>query len=268
MSALAVFRREWTGRGNVLLLALGMGCLQLIGLRFNTDPGTHYDKAIVMTVGTGTGLAWVVAALFGATMVGRDLEERRFGFLLNQPIRLGEIFVGKVGAGLCLAMLSGLLVCLPPLLLGGAWQQFLFKDWLQLAGLWLAGSVVLLLLFHVVSIQVRSRSPWLVLDLAAWSAFVWGARILSLRLISVEAFPEMVQLWLVLLVVVTLGLGLAGYLQVAEGRADLHRGHRWASMTLAISLGLALLVGWAQAAWTLKHRPAAPQTHHGSPRIR
>ncbi len=268
MTALAVFRREWTGRRNVILLALGMGFIQLLGLHFGTDAGALHDKAVVMTVGTGTGLAWVVAALFGATMVGRDLEERRFGFLLNHPIRLGDIFAGKVGAGLCLALLSGLLVCLPPLLMGGVWRVFSLREAGSVAGVWLAGSLVLLLLFHAVSIQVRSRSLWLVLDLAAWSAFVWGARILSLRLIAVGAFAGMFRLWLVLLVVVTVGLGIAGYLQVAEGRADLQRGHRWVSTTLAISLGVALLIGWVQVAWVLRSRPAVPQIQPGSARGR
>jgi len=75
----------------------------------------------------------------------------------------------------------------------------------------------------------------------------------------------MLQLWLVLLVVVTLGLAVAGYLQVAKGRADLQRGHRWVSVTLATSLGLALLIGWAQAAWVLKD---GPKIRAVSPRIR
>jgi hypothetical protein len=268
MTTLAVFRREWTGRRNVFLLALGMGCIQLIGIWFDADPRSLHDKAVAMTVGTGTGLAWVIAALFGATMVGRELEERRFGFLLNQPIRLGDIFAGKVGAGLGLAMLSGLLVCLPLLLLGGAWRVFSLKDAGSVAGVWFAGSIVLLLFFHAVSIQVRSRSPWLVLDLAAWSIFALGARVLSLRLISAGAFADMLHLWLTLLVVVTVGLGVAGYLQVAGGRADLQRGHRFVSVTLAISLGVALLIGWAQVAWVLKHQPVATGTHHTSPRIR
>ena len=121
----------------------------------------------------------------------------------------------------------------------------------------LAGSLSLLLLFHAVSIQVRSRSLWLLLDLAAWVLFFGVVRWLSLRLIDTEAFPDMVHLWGGLLVGVTLGLGIAGYLQVAQGRADLQRGHRWVSVTMAFTLGLVLLAGWADVAWVLKHRPPA-----------
>lgn len=264
MTTLAVFRREWIGRRNVFLLALGLGFIQLVGMQFDADVG----RAAFLAVATGTLLAWVVAALFGASMVGRDLEERRFGFLLNQPIRTGEIFAGKVAAGLGLATLSAIVLCLPPVLLGGLWRQVPLKEVSRIIGIWLAGGTVLLLLFHALSIQVRSRSPWLALDLAAWAAFAWGARRLSLRLIGAGAFEAMLHLWLVLLVVVTLGLLVAGYLQVAEGRADLQRGHRWVSVTLATSLGLALLIGWAQAAWVLKNRLAGPRTQAASPRIR
>lgn len=268
MTTLAVFRREWIGRRNVFLLALGMGFIQLIGLRFDPDAGSLHDKATFMAIGTGTLFAWVVAALFGATMVGRDLEERRFGFLLNQPLQTGEIFAGKVAAGVGMAVLSAGLLCLPPILLGGVWRQLPLKEVIRILGLWLAGGIVLLLLFHAVSIQVRSRSPWLALDLAAWAVFAWGTRLLSLRLIGAGAFEAMLHLWLVLLVVVTLGLALAGYLQVAEGRVDLKQGHRWVSVTLATGLGLALLIGWVRVAWVLKHRPAGPGTQTVSSRIR
>ena len=263
MSALAVFRREWIGRRNVFLLALGMGFIQLIAIRFETEAG----RAAAGVVFSGTLLAWVVAALFGATMVGRDLEERRFGFLLNHPIRLGEIFLGKVTAGLGISFVSAGLMCVPPLLLGGLWRLFSLKQGGQAVGVWLAGSLVLLLLFHALSIQVRSRSLWLVVDLVAWAVFFYGVRALSLRVIAVGAFPEMVYLWDVLIAVVTLGLALAGYLQMAQGRADLQRGHRWVSTTMAISLGLALLIGWAQVSWVLTQRPD-PRTQPRSVRIR
>lgn len=268
MSTFAVFRREWIGRRNLFLLALGLGFLYLIGVRFDPEMGAGHEKIAIIAVATSLLLPWAVAALYGATMVGKDLEERRFGFLLNQPIRLSEIFIGKVAAGLGMAMTFGFLACLPSLLLGGLWRPVPLLEVARLLGLSLAGCLVLLLLFHVLSIQVRSRSPWLVLDLAAWSAFVWGVRVLSLRLISVNAFPDMLRLWLVLLILVTVGLGIAGYLQVAEGRADLLRGHRFVSMTLAAALGVALLVGWVQVAWVLNHQPVEPQTHRVFPKIR
>lgn len=255
MSALAVFRREWIGRRNVFLLALGVGLIQLAGWKAGGEEG----KSAMLAVISGTLMGWVIAGLFGTTMVGRDLEERRFGFLLNRPIRAGEIFAGKVAAGLGLAVLSACVVALPLFLLGGLWRLFSLKQGVQMLGLWLAGGLACLLFFHATSIQVRSRSPWLALDLLVWSAFAWGARLLSLRLAGVGAFEDMLRLWLVLLIVTTAGLALAGYLQVAEGRADLRRGHRWVSVTLACSLATALLIGWLQAAWVLRARPAAPE---------
>ncbi len=268
MSILAVTRREWTGRRNVLLLALGIGVIQLLGLYFDPNPVTTQDKASFMGVFSGTMLAWVIALLFGATMVSRDLEERRFGFLLNQPLHPAQIFLGKVMAGLGLALVAGLLASLPSVLLSGLWRQLGLKDVGSILGVGLAGSLVLLLFFHAVSIQVRSRSLWLLLDLAAWAGFFLGVRWLSLRLIDTGAFPDMVHLWGGLLVGVTLGLGIAGYLQVAQGRADLQRGHHWVSVTMALTLGLVLLAGWADVAWVLKHRPPAAKAPPARVQIR
>ena len=264
MTTLAVFRREWIGRRNVFLLALGMGFIQLVGMQFEAEVG----KTTLLSVGSGTLLAWVVAALFGATMVGRDLEERRFGFWLNQPLRTGEIFAGKVAAGVGMAVLAAVVLCLPMLLFGGLRRVLSLREASEAVGGGLAGSLVLLLLFHAVSIQVRSRSLWLVLDLAAWSGFFWSVRLLSLKLIWAGAFEQMFHVWLTLLVLVTLGLAVAGYLQVAQGRADLQRGHRWVSVTLALSLGLALLVGSAQAAWVLRSKAESLKQQAVSPRIR
>ncbi len=268
MSILAITRREWTGRRNVLLLALGIGVIMALGLYFEPDPKTAHDKASFMGVFSGTMLAWVIALLFGATMVSRDLEERRFGFLLNQPLHPAQIFLGKVLAGLGLALLAGLLASLPSVLLSGLWRQVALRDVGSILGVGLAGSLSLLLLFHAVSIQVRSRSLWLLLDLTAWVLFFGLVRWLSLRLIEAGAFPEMFHLWLVLLAGVTLGLGLAGYLQVAQGRADLQRGHRWVSVTLASTLGVMLLAGAVEVAWVLKHRPPAAKAQPRSSRIR
>ena len=268
MSILAVTRREWTGRRNILLLALGVGVIQFLGVYFKPDPKTAQDYASFVGIFSGTMLAWVVALLCGATMVSRDLEERRFGFLLNQPLHPAQIFLGKVLAGLGLALVAGVLASLPSVLLSGLWREVALRDVGSVLGVGLAGSLSLLLLFHAVSIQVRSRSLWLLLDLMAWAVFFGVVRWLSLRLIAVEAFPEMFHLWLGLLVGVTLGLGLAGYLQVAQGRADLQRGHRWVSVTMASTLGLMLLVGAVDVAWVLKHRPPQAKAQPRGSRVR
>ena len=171
MSILAVTRREWTGRRNILLLALGFSVISLLSLSFETDPKTAHEKASFMGVFSGTMLAWVIALLFGATMVSRDLEERRFGFFLNQPLHPAQIFLGKVLAGLGLGLLAGLLATLPPVLLSGLWRQLALKDVGSVLGVGLAGCLVLLLFFHVVSIhcllytspsprdRTRSRMP-------------------------------------------------------------------------------------------------------------
>ncbi len=268
MSILAVTRREWTGRRNVLLVAIGFSIISLLSLYFEADPKLALEKASFMGVFSGTALAWVIALLFGATMVSRDLEERRFGFFLNQPLHAGQIFLGKVLAGLGLALLAGLLTTLPSVLLSGLWRQVALKDVGSILGVGLAGSLVLLLLFHAVSIQVRSRSLWLLLDLVTWTAFFAGVRWLSLRLMGAWAFQDLVHLWLGLLAGGTLGLGIAGYLQVAQGRADLQRGHRWVSVTLALTAGLLLLAGWVDTAWVLKHRPPVAWTSQPGNRSR
>lgn len=263
MNILVIARREWVGRRNLFLLALGMGLIQLIALWTDTQAPQLTEKSAFMATLTGTMLAFTVAALFGASMIGRDLDERRFGFFLNRPFAAAEIFVGKVAAGLGLAMLAGITVVAPSLLLGRLRSLLSLQGVGQMLGIWLVGAFVLLLFFHAASIQLRSRSPWLLLDLAAWVGFAWGVRRLTLSLFDAGTFPALGHLWLGQLGLVTVGLAVAGYLQVAQGRADLRRGHRWVSLTLTTTLAVSLLAGWLQVRWELSHGAPGTQAQHG-----
>lgn len=268
MTILAIARREWIGRRNLFLLALGMGLIQLVAL-WTDAQGPHLsEQSSFMSTLTGTGLAFSVAALFGASMVGRDLDERRFGFFLNHPLAPWDIYAGKVLGGLGLALLAGIVVVAPSALLARLWRLLSLRDVGQVLGFWLIGCFVLLLFFHAASIQVRSRSPWLLLDLAAWVGFAWGVRRLTGSLLTEAAFPALGHLWLGQLGLVTAGLAVAGYLQVAQGRGDLRRGHRWISLTLTTTLALSLLVGWLQVSWVRAHPAPDTKAHPARVQVR
>lgn len=205
--------------------------------------------AAVVALAFALGLATVL----GATMIGRDLSERRFGFYLARPLSATAIWGGKLVAGVLLATGVAVVAALPVLLVGGA--RVLQEAWQTLP--WLVGGALLVLVVsHAVSIAVRSRSAWIILDivtLAVAAALGWSA--LS-ALLAARASDAASWAAGALAVAALLAFAAAGLVQVARGRTDLERGHRGLAITLAIALVASTLAVRAWAAWVLSPAPA------------
>ncbi len=190
-------------------------------------------------------------------MIARDLGERRLGFYFARPISGGAIWAGKMAAAAVLAAGAGALVLLPVLLTGNApdpsgyWGSVmtggpLSMPWLALG--WLGVILLALAAANAAGVILRSRSPWLLLDLAALSvtaATTWtcleiltraGAGLTTWMGISGPDPTMRVALLqdveAVVAGVVLIALAAAGAAQVLRGRTDLRRGHRSLSIVL------------------------------------
>ncbi len=277
----AILQREVFERRLVVVLALALGLIAVVvPLVPGAVPGGVTPEDL--REGTALGLAFLLTALLaiflGGSIVAGDLAERRLGFYFSRPLPGWAIWAGKIGAAVVLILASGLLVLAPALLLGGnlnlhGWGN-LGRDSLLnvtdpgLFALWTLVLLVLLLVSHAVSVIVRARSPWALLDLAAL-AVAGGLAWWEIRRLSFEgAFFRTYSFWslrpedhlgivawmeLGLLLAVLLSLAVAGALQVIRGRTDLRRAHRVLSqglwgMLLAAVLLFAGLTTWVLAA--------------------
>jgi hypothetical protein len=205
-----------------------------------------------------------LALILGATVVGRDLGERRLGFFFARPLAGWTIWGGKMTAALLIAWGAGLLVLLPAVLLGDLVEAEL---WGQI-GIGAAAVLVVVPLAHAVGVLLRARSAWLLLDLiglAAFGALAYSALTALGRAGAMTAFKA--AAW---------GLGAvafavlvaAGLVQVARGRTDLARGHRALSLALWGGLLAAALLLQVAARWVIaaplsslqgiEHAAAAP----------
>ena len=113
----------------------------------------------------------------------------------------------------------------------------------------LGAMLILLALTHAVSTIVRARSLWLLADLAGLAAVVavgWSSRVVLVR---EQAFGALVWSQWLLLPWVLGALLLAGGLQLARGRTDLRRGHRFLSATLWPLLIAGVLAFGVYAHW-------------------
>ncbi|HEY4594610.1 MAG TPA: hypothetical protein VIJ61_19485 [Thermoanaerobaculia bacterium] len=274
----AILRREIFERRLLGLLTPALG---LIAVLLPLVPGFRPGGVAVADLQGGLALVLalvltVILALFlGGSIVAGDLAERRLGFYFSRPLSGWAIWAGKMAAALALIFGGGILVLAPAALLGGN---------LNLEGIWGVGNVIsvtgasliaawatfLLLVLaatHAVSVIVRARSPWALLDLAALAVvagLVWG----TLRRMKLEgllprstflAWGDLPSIgaWmeLGLLAAILLALFLAGALQVVRGRTDLRRAHRVLFQGLWGMLLAAILLFVGFTAWVLAAGP-------------
>jgi len=254
----AVFEREIAERR--LLFWTGLSGLAPFLLPY-VLPGSHLEAADLRAAAALvlSGVVGAVLALgLGASVVARDLAERRLGFYFARPLSAWAIWAGKLGAALALCLGTGLLVLLPALLFEPAVRgELAHGGWLQLL-YGVGGIAVLVLAADVVSLLVRSRSPWLGVDVVA--AFVvgllgWDGALRLLRAATPGALgqPPIVPAFVVGVPLVLLAVLAASAAQLVLGRTDPRRGHRFLSLTLwslllAGGLGLAGYSRWLVAA--------------------
>lgn len=260
---LAVLGRELAEWRLLFLVALVAGLIPLAVPWLPHPGGLEPDE---MRDGTALGLALIASAVLalvlGASVLARDLSERRLGFYFARPLSGAAIWAGKMLGAAVLTLGTGVLVLLPTLLVGGniapAGRFGVSEtaiDNLAACLQLVLGALLLLVTAHAVSVMVRSRSPWLALDLAALAvvaAVLWSCR----RILRSEAAYFASNLVLTAFVGwVLVAAAVAGLVQVVRGRTDLRRGHRLLSLTLWSLLGAAALGSFGYTRWVLGATP-------------
>lgn len=258
---LAVLGRELTEWRLLFLVALVAGLIPL-AVPWLPHPGGL--EPAEMRDGTALGLSVIASAVLalvlGSSVLARDLSERRLGFYFARPLSGAAIWAGKMLGAAVLTLGTGALVLLPTLLAGGNIVGRLGIPETA-ATRWAAplvpvlGVLLLLVTSHAVSVMVRSRSPWVALDVAALAvvaAVLWSCRRV-LRSEAAYGAAELAQTALIGAVLVA--AAVAGLVQVVRGRTDLRRGHRLLSLTLWSLLGAAALGSFGYTRWVLGATP-------------
>lgn len=265
---LAILGREIAERK---LLVVGAAFASLFPIVLPWLPGMSSQRPADLRGGMALGLALITSALLalvlGTTVIGRDLSERRMGFYFARPVPGWALWAGKMLGAALLSVGAGALILLSAFLAGGAIDPTGYWGSMNVPGRTgglsslavfafpILGVLLLLVLSHAVSIMVRSRSPWLAVDLAAF-ALVMTILWMWDRLLWQEGALE-VRAWgrLGLAAVSFLAVALAGLVQVMGGRTDLRRGHRLLSLTLWALVGAAMLGHASYIQWALRVTP-------------
>ncbi|HYN43724.1 MAG TPA: hypothetical protein VE129_18245, partial [Thermoanaerobaculia bacterium] len=156
--------REITERRFVLLAA---GVAAVIPFLVPLLPGVPGDQsdltrgitALILACSFGLGGSLLV----GASVVGRELAERRLSFHFSRPLPSAVVWGGKLAGGVALVLLAELIVFLPASAASGRFPGLpgLPALGLDTGLLWavLLSAVPLFLLAWLGSVALRSRSP-------------------------------------------------------------------------------------------------------------
>jgi hypothetical protein len=245
------------------LLFAGSGLLGLLALAAPAVPALagHSPTEVRSTTALFLLALWtpLVALAAGATAVGGEIADRRIGFYLARPLSSWALWGGKLGAAALLPLLAGLLILLPVALAGGVFfgigpPAARLED--LPPSLWPAAALVLIALValgHAAGIALRSRSVWLLCDLAALGlgAALVAEAVRTLYLSLAVRAAEVGGLALAGLALAA--LLAAGAVAVERGRDDLAAAHRALSLALwpavlAGALGFVLFSRWVVGA--------------------
>jgi len=215
-------------------------------------PGVAHGDARDLRVTTAlvlAGLLGVALALFtGAALLAGDVADGSIGFFLALPLSAATIWAARVLATLLLVYGSIAIVLLPVLLDG---RMLPASDRAPFVAALLVAPLGITLVAHHLAVAIRSRSPWLLVDLVglALAAIVTDQALV--RLYTSAAFTELAIGASIAGAVVAAALLASGGIALARGGGLLRRIHR-AQMT-SVLLGLALASGAvaAYAAWVL-----------------
>ena len=245
---LAIAGRELAERRFVFIAATAFALLAVL---LPLAPGLHGSPRDVITVASSifaAVFAVALAAILGATIVGRDLGAGRLAFYFARPVGAAAIWFGKLAAAAVMTGLSFAIIIVPALIATSKRQD---------TGVYFAGVALSCALFffaaHAMSTMIRSRSVLIGADFAAAvaaAAILWMlARPLLRAILALRALAIGFGVALFVIFVA------AGAWQLIDGRIDRRRSHAAFSAAFWIGIAAALALAAAFTGWIVSATP-------------
>jgi ABC-type transport system involved in multi-copper enzyme maturation permease subunit len=248
---LIIAAREIRERSFVVAVAAFLATLPFL---ISAMPGSRdYGRLeMVGTIGAIAAINFAVALsmILGASIVGRELTERRLSFYFSRPINASAIWFGKVLGAWVLAAVSFAIIFIPSYLAGRkTWYRGFDATPGQVVGYSAAAVVIVFLVAHAISTITRSRSGFAAIDLIAIAlagGAVWMIVAPLVQAMAIELATVVAATLIVAAVVILLG---AGAWQLSRGRADTRRNHVEMSKFLWIAAAITLAIVGAYTIW-------------------
>lgn len=252
---IAIARREIQERAFMFVAALALACAPFLGLlvpRETLSSRMQVVGSVSMVIAIGAVLGF--SLLLGASVVGRELTEKRLSFYFARPVSGTTIWFGKLAAALAIIVGCELIAFVP------AWMIFRSTvnepRLLQPVGLTLLLAVTVFALAHAASTVLRSRSPLVVADFGAAIAFIAIIGALLVPLLEHGAYALLAIVVSAVGVVVLAVMLVAPAWQLQRGRTDARRNHRELSRFVWMAAAILIAVLAAYTVWVRRVVPS------------
>jgi hypothetical protein len=246
-AAFAIARREVRER---LFLFAAATTSSLGAIALQHAPGLPGLRAVGEYVGMAVAIAFPIATALavGASVVARDVAERRLSFYFARPLSAASLWAGKFLGGAELILIVAVVCFLPVQLSLALDPAYVALGVLALLGVMPIASVV--------AAMYRSRSRLFALDLGAGVLVLALLALQARRLLVAGATGALVAALAVGLAAIMVAALAASAIQLAYGRADVHRGHIGLSATLwtIVAAGVGAFALWS--GWVLSVKPS------------
>lgn len=261
--AWVIATREVREKGRLFTLALILAVLPFLMTLVPAMRGWGRSMIIGFFGGMlGVALGLGLAIALGASVIGRELTDKRLSFYFAKPVSPASIWIGKAAGGIFTAFACFAIIAVPALIVArDVWSTAWTLSQPQLVAAVLGGVTVLFLTSHAFSTMVRSRSGWLGLDLALLVATGFALLSLAKPLILGQAIGVSLRLAVAIVIGLTAVLATAPVWQLSRGRADVRRNHAALSRFVWIGVAVVLLFAAAYVAWLIT--PAPSDIVHG-----
>ncbi|HEV2720037.1 MAG TPA: hypothetical protein VG323_08465 [Thermoanaerobaculia bacterium] len=218
-------------------------------------PGLHTNRAEAAAITSAilaANLALGLAAMLGATIVGRDIAAGRMSFYFARPVGGAAIWFGKLAAAAVLVAVAFTIAFTPALVAGPHRLANLFPS----VGYLGAAALVLFFGGHTIGTMVRSRSLLIVFDFAAAVLTLVIAWLIVRPLLfgyAINAVIFLGKCFAAALLIAAIG---AGTWQLVDGRSDRRRSHRAFSTVFWMTVAVALLAAALFAIYIVSATPA------------
>ncbi len=249
----AIARREVAEKRIAFLAAAAIATAPFIAALTVHDARTREDLFSILGTCMSAAFAVGLAAILGATIVGKEITERRISFYYSKPVSGAAIWFGKLTAAAVMVVSTLTIILLPAMLAVRGRAAYL--DLPILVEVTLAASLAAFLIVHAISTSVRSRSPWILLDFALTIA-LGAACDFALAPMGMGGAMELLK-WVggILFVLFSAALIGAGAWQLSQGRADRRQSHRAFARFLWIAVGGILVLCYGFTWWVVSATP-------------
>lgn len=251
MSTFVIARRELAEKRFVFFTAAAL--LLVMPVIALVDGATDWGRgAFIATIGgfAAIGYTLALAILLGASVIGRDLSDKRLSFYLAKPIPASSIWFGKLLASLIL-IAACFIVLMAPVFVAAmnAWDSSWTVNLGSMAAAMALLSVGFFVSSHVVSTMVRSRSPRIAIDAILGVAAIAIATALVRKIYLDDALELSLSLAVGMALLMVVALLFSGAWQLERGRADRQRNHIELSKYVWTSAAIVLALGAGFVAW-------------------